>query len=430
MNNLPPQAIEEEKAVLGGIIINNELIYRIVEYLNPDDFYDNQNKYIYEKVLKLFNTGKKIDILSLKDDKISPSHLIGLTQGDFVFSNIRQYADIVKDRSIRRQLIQAQRQNEEVIYNQEENIESVLAKTQNSIVGINLIKSQNESIQNAILEMEKVKQEYADKYASGKNILGIACGIDKIDNYIDGLRSGHIWVVGAFTSTGKTQFALNIAQSILEQGEPVSIVSLEMSKVDLVARLIGIRTNNSSMKILKGIYDDELNEKVIEAKTFLNFANCEIHTTYFDLEKIKMIIRKDVYTRKVKVVIVDYIQNIISEKGKREYEIMTQSATDLQALARELGITIYIVSQISNEAEKGEGAGAGFKGTGALEAVADIAIRLKRTKKDEKIDDQYVPVDIVITKNRHGYTGVIKDYVMWLKSGKFEVNPKEKFKIN
>ena len=133
-----------------------------------------------------------------------------------------------------------------------------------------------------------------------------------------------------------------------------------------------------------------------------------------------MLIRKDVYNRKVKFVVIDYVQNIISEKGLREYELMTSAATDLQALARELGITIYIVSQISNDSEKGNGAGAGFKGTGALEAVADLAIRLKRDKSKEDPNDEYVPVDIIVTKNRHGFTGKISDYSMWLKSGKFE----------
>jgi replicative DNA helicase len=301
-----------------------------------------------------------------------------------------------------------------------------LANSQNSIVGINLIKNQNDSIQNSLLEMDKVKKEYADKYSQGKEFLGIPCGIRDIDGFIDGMRPGHIWVVGAFTSTGKTQFMLNIAQSVMEQAEPISIISLEMSRVDLTARLIGIRTNTSSMKVLKGLYDKTLEDKVFEARTFLNLVDCDIHTTYFDLEKIKMIIRKDVYTRKVKVVFIDYVQNIISDKGKREYEILTQSATDLQALARELGITIYIVSQISNEAEKGEGAGAGFKGTGALEAVADIAIRLKRTRKDENPEDEFVNLNIHITKNRHGYTGSIKDYVLWLKSGKIELHPTKK----
>jgi replicative DNA helicase len=425
MNKLPPQSINEERAVLGSIISNNELIYRVIDFLSPEDFYEIQNEKIYKEIIKLFNSGKRIDILTLKDCS-DYSYLTSLIQGDFISVNIKQYAETVKDKSIRRQLINAQNKNEEFIYNEKEDIESVLAKTQNSIVEINLIKNKDDSIQNALNEMDKLKKEYADKYAQGKEYLGIPCGIKKIDDYIDGMRPGHIWVVGAFTSTGKTQFMLNVAQSVMEQSESISIISLEMSKVDLTARLIGIRTNQSSMKILKGLYDKELESKVFEARTFLGLVDCDIHTTYFDIEKIKMIIRKDVYTRRIKAVFIDYVQNIVSEKGKREYEVLTQSATELQALARELGITIYIVSQISNEAEKGEGAGAGFKGTGSLEAVADIAIRLKRNKKEELPDDEWVNMDIVITKNRHGYTGIISDYVMWLKSGKFDLHPRLK----
>ena len=130
-----------------------------------------------------------------------------------------------------------------------------------------------------------------------------------------------------------------------------------------------------------------------------------------------MTIRKDVFKRKIKMVVIDYIQNIIG--NSKEYDLITKVVTELQSLARELGITIIMVSQISNEAEKGQSAGAGFKGSGAIEAVSDLAIRLKRYKDKENLNDSCVPVDIIIAKNRHGFTGLISDYVMYLKINHF-----------
>jgi replicative DNA helicase len=423
--------LEAEQAVIGSLISNSDMIYKIIDVLEPADFYHDKNALIFSAILKLFNAGKKIDLLTLKEflgDKIQHSELLHFTSVHFSAANIGNYAKIVKDKSIRRQLLKAQQLNESEILNEEKDIESVLADTQNKIFSISTFKQEDDSIQRALIDTEHVRHEYAEKYQSGQQYLGIPTGIKKLDDCIDGLRPAHIWVVGGFTSTGKTQFALNIIKNVITAGHKASIISLEMSKTDLVARMIGIHCNISSMKFLKGLLDQDTARAIAEAQDLLNECSLQIHNSYFELEKIKMIIRKDAYAG-CKFFVLDYIQNIPSSRAQREYEVLTQSANDLQNLARELGVTIYIVSQISNEAEKGEAAGAGFKGTGALEQVADLAIRLKRNRKEEKDGDQYVPVEIVITKNRHGFTGSIRDYVMWLQSGKFQINHKEDFRI-
>lgn len=430
-----PNSLEAELAVVGSILLDSDSIYKVIDILQPSDFYSIRNSKIYSNILDLFNKGEKVDILTLSQylnskgilSEIGGSAYLAQTvQSVPTSSNIIKYSEIIRDKSIRRQLITAQEYNLQTISDESRDIDTVLAETQGRIVSINNLNKIDDSIKSIIRELEKTQDVYSQKYEDGKKIIGISTGFEKLDDCIDGLRPGHIWVVGAFTSTGKTQFALNIVNAVLEQKIPTSIISLEMSRVDLAARLIGIRQNLSSMKILKGKTEIDLWQQIEQHKNFLYNSPLEIHTTYFDLEKIKMLIRKDVYIRKVKFIVIDYVQNILSEKGLREYDLMTQSAVDLQSLARELGITIYIVSQISNEAEKGQGAGAGFKGTGALEAVADMAIRLKRDKKNESETDVCVPIEIIISKNRHGYTGTIRDYFMYLKSGFFSTSPTHK----
>lgn len=429
--NEPIQKQEAEMSVLGSLLLDNQSIFKVIDILTEQDFYHAKNRITYSAIIDLFKLGVPIDLLTVGNylenkkliEQVPHSYIVGLTNAVATASHIENYALIVKDQSIRRQLLEAQEKNTRTIYDTEKDIDSVLVETQKRIIDINNFRKLDDGAKSIIRELEDVQKVYEEKYAKGDKFVGIPCGIEKLDEIIDGLRPGHIWVVGAFTSTGKTQFALNLVNSVLEQGVPTSIISLEMSRVDLAARLIGIRQNVSSMKILKGKIDFELWKQIESHKDFISKAPLEIHTTYFDLEKIKMLIRKDVYSRQVKFVVVDYVQNILSEKGLREYDLMTQAAIDLQALARELQITIYLVSQISNEAEKGQGAGAGFKGTGALEAVADLAIRLKRDKKNEKEEDACVPIEIIVTKNRHGFTGKISEYFMYLKSGKFSINP-------
>jgi len=429
MDYNPPQSNEAEQAILGCILVDQDSIYKTINILEPNDFYNTKNKIVYSAMVEMFKTGQKIDLLTLVEYLSSQKTLskaggrVGVAQYTNIPSSVAQigkYCEIVRDKSIRRQLLTAQEQNLKEIYNEDQEINTVLAETQNRIVGVNNFQEIKDDAKTIIRELEQAQDEYAEKYENGQNIIGYSSGLEKIDEMIDGLRPGHVWVIGAFTSTGKTQFSLNIANAVLGQNVPTSIISLEMSRIDTIARMIGIRENISSMKVIKGKMDESLFKKIEASKNFLINSPLEIHTTYFDIEKIKMLIRKDVYTRGVKFVIVDYVQNIMSEKGTREYELLTQSAVDLQNLARELGITVLIVSQISNEAEKGGGAGAGFKGTGALEAVADLAIRLKRDKKKEDPDDESVPVKIIVAKNRHGFSGTISNYSMQIKSGKFE----------
>jgi len=430
-----PMSIEAEMSTLGSILLDELAIYKISTILTKDDFYSLKHQIVYEAVMDLFKSGIKIDLLTISEyldnkkqiDQIGGrTYLASLYNATVTASNAFKYAQIVKDKAVRRNLLRAQELNLQTIYDESRDIDSVLAETHNRLIRVNNIKNQDDSAQSIIKELDSVQEQYAEKYAKGDKFLGFSCGLEKIDNIIDGMRPGHIWVVGAWTSTGKTQFALNIVNAVLEQKIPVSIVSLEMSRVDLAARMIGIRQNMSSMKVLRGKLDEETWKNIEKDKQFLYDSPLEIHTTYFDLEKIKMIIRKDVFLRGVKLVVLDYVQNIISERGKKEYDLLTQAAIDLQALAREIGVTIYLVSQISNESEKGGGAGAGFKGTGALEAVADLAIRLKRDKNKENPDDSAVKMQILITKNRHGFTGNIEDYFMYLKSGLFHQNPSMK----
>lgn len=432
MRDQVPQSLEAEMAVLGCVMLDPPKLYELSVNLSASDFYFERNRAVYMAMLRMVPRGETTDIANVGSElrnsgeieKVGGmAYLVSLLNSVPTASNAKHYANQVKDKSLRRQLLSAQSRNEPTIYDEGVAIDTVLAEAQKNVMAVSNVSETDDSARSIIGEVEKVQKEYAEKYKKGQRLLGYSCGFGKVDDIIDGVRPGHIWVVGAWTSTGKTQFALNVVNAVLEQNVPVAIISLEMSRVDTLARLMGIRNEVSSMAILKGKHDLEMFERVEEAKAFYRYARLEIHTTYFDIEKIKMLIRRDAMAKGVRFVVVDYVQNIISDDGLREYDLVTKAATDLQALARELAITIYIVSQISNESEKGSGAGAGFKGTGALEAVADLAIKLKRDRKNEAPQELAVPIEIIVTKNRHGFTGAIKDYQLWLKTGRIKPKP-------
>jgi len=419
--------LEAEQNILSALISNNNKIYNLE--LDVEDFYDSKNKNIYSSICELIDKRKKADLITISQDLINKglledtggrSYLAKITVD--IYGNLKECIEIVKDNSIRRKLLQAQELNQSLIMDSSNNIDKVLAETQNNIFEVTNFKKQNDSIKKTIDELYDIRAEYSEKYKDGQKYLGFETGLKKLDDAIDGLRAGHLWVVGGWTSTGKTQFSLNIVNSVLNQDVPTSIFSLEMSKVDLLARLIGIRTNLSSTRIIKGMNEPVVADLIEKQIDTLSRKPVEIHNTYYDIDKIKMMIRKDVYTRGVKFIVLDYLQNIQSEKYSKEYEIISKSITQLYALALELGITILVVSQISNESQKGMGAGGGFKGSGTIEAAADFAIKLTREKDEENPNDNAVSVKVRITKNRHGFTGVIDDYFMYVKSGLYHQN--------
>jgi len=429
MTKFPPQNGEIEQMVIGCLLINKDVIFKIIDFLNPDDFYFEKNAILYEVYLKMFNAGKKIDLIILVEELENKGFLEAITRSYITScynsvatpSHILDYALIVKDKSIRRKLLTSQQENEVEIYNENLDINQVLATTQNRIFEVSNTKPRNDSVQFILNDLEKLQAEYSQKYEQGLRLIGYSCGIPKLDNITDGLRPGHFWVVGGFRGTGKTFFALNIINNLLKQGVPVGIITLEMSQIDLIARLIGINKGFSAMKIIKGIHDNEEFQLIKNGKEFLDKQTLEIHQEY-DLEKIKLLIRKDVYVKKVKVVMIDYIQKIMMSDLNEETALMSRISIQLANLAQQLKITIILLSQVSNQSEAVRTPGGGFKGSGTIEEVADLAIRLRRDKDKENKEAESVPIKICITKNKYGFDGIM-DYFIHLPTGIFSEEP-------
>ncbi len=410
---------EVEEGALAGLINSPHKIFN--SNLQKNDFYLKKHQLIFEVIREL--NGKEIDttLLMSKFKKAgieSPATTIAKFGISYTTQKtLEDYFKKIKEDSIKRKIDRASKIVSSLVYDEEiEDVNELLAKSQKEVMKINTLEKENASGKEIVEQLEKAQAEFTEKYQSGEHYIGVPTGIDKLDNVIDGMRKGHIWVIGAWASTGKSSFLLNIIGNVMEK-TPISLVSLEMSKVDIGAKLIGIRSMLTQQGVIKSLPNSNTLDKINEGKEFIRNGRLKIYTECFKLDEIKMIIRKDVYVNKTRVVAIDYAQNILGS-GQKEYQLMTDIAQELQALARELQITIIILSQISNESAKGGGAGAGFKGSGAFEAVADLAIKLKRNRKDEIPGAETVYFEIDVAKNRHGFTGVIDDYHLHLKSGR------------
>lgn len=290
-----------------------------------------------------------------------------------------------------------------------QHIQEILADVQQKIVGVSYVGNREETRIVPLVEAFEKKQEEYRSLPPG-SIIGISTGVKKIDDMIDGIRAPHVWILAGYTSTGKSFFSLNLIVSIIKQKKKATLYSLEMSKNDVIGRLLGILSNVNGIKIFKGMDNGDIQH----GKKVLKESGLNIINDRRDLNQIILSMREQKMIDKTDVFFVDYIQQITVKGADSEYERMSAVSSEFQKLAEELDVPIILVSQVSNEAAKSPNASVmGFKGSGNIAAVADIAIELTSGEENaEKLrgkmmNNEPVVIRVIIKKNRHGRTGYL-----------------------
>ena len=267
----------------------------------------------------------------------------------------------------------------------------------------------------SILEEYKKKQEfYINKFKNGNGIIGLSTGYSNLDEVIDGLREEHLWVIGGYTNTGKTASALNITAQLVKDKKRVAYFSFEMGQTDILARLIGIMSEESGISILKGFGKNK--NKTEEAMEMIKQSNFSIHSFKSEISELLFTMLEENLKQKIDLFVVDFIQLITVKGAKSEYETITTAILELQKAAKRFKAPIIVLSQISNEGAKGDSPIMTFKGSGAIAAAADLAIEIKsdetdrETLKEKLKSGADVKMKWDIRKNRHGRVGTINMY--------------------
>jgi replicative DNA helicase len=406
-----PQNIEAEKAVLGSIILRPKSLLEVSSIITPDSFYQSKNGKIFEICLKLHKENTPIDMLSLSKEGIEVSYLTELVSSVPSSTNIKYYAEEVAKTKTLRDVIEIGSKISEVGFKEDyENIPVVLSELQKRLVNK---KIKQDNILETFNEFDKRTEEYQEKKRLGIDLIGISCGYPKIDKVIDGLRKGHFWVLGGFSNLGKTTLALNIVSDLIKQGKRVIYYSLEMTDVDTVSRLLGIMSEDNGLSIIKGYAKDK--NKVNEMRQKIIDSGFLVKTGLSELSEIMMSMYEENIKSPVDLFVIDYIQNMKVKGAKSEYETTTITAVELQLNAQRLGIPTIALSQISNEGAKNGDYQlvAGFKGSGAINASADLAMEIKIGEKnnEERVEKikrgEKVNMKLMIVKNRHGSVGYV-----------------------
>jgi replicative DNA helicase len=416
--------VEIEKAVLSSLIFRNESIAKTIRQVSENSFQENKNKILYSTIKSMYISGTPIDLVTLWSRveelklPLTRNDLLDITDNGFQTGNIDYYIKVLKKEETKRKLVEIakdiQQKGEEQSDKEEKEI---LAEIQSKIISLSS-EQEEEKIENQIQKLKQVQKDFQEKPKG--SLIGISTGFEKLDNVIDGFRPGHFWVLGGYTSAGKTYASLNLVANLIKQKRRVVFYSLEMTEVDILSRLCGILTKQNTKVILRG----ENTKEIQTALDLIEESDFEIITNIREITDIQFSMIERNTKSKVDLFVLDFLQLVHVKGAKGDYEKLTTVAHKLQDTAKMVSSTVLALSQISNESAKLQSEDiSGFKGSGDIEAAADMAIKLKHAedstkeyksklyhvnKEKGKVKESELPkVMWGIHKNRHGESGTI-----------------------
>ena len=415
-----PYSLEAEQSVLGAVLISPEIYEEIAVELTADDFYLSNHKEIYDSITSLYLKNRSLDLVTLLEDIISKSaragsddsvrnstkeYLMRLSENVPVLGNVKEYAGIVKEKSLRRKLIDASNDIIKMAYEDTSDIEVILDRSTQMISDLAQGRTTQEltHVKHILVSViDDVHKLITDKDAAK----GISSGFSKIDNILIGMNAGDLILIGARPGIGKTGFAINLATNVAAKNKTVVIFELEMSKEQVVSRMLSSESFVDNTKLRSGNLNETDWGKIAEAGARISELELYIDDTpNISVTKMKAKLRQ---LKKVDMVIIDYLQLVYTDKGggNRVNEV-SDISRNLKIMAKELRVPIITCAQLSRapEKDKREPILSDLRESGSIEQDADVVMFLH---KDEKVDlDSPNKMEIIFAKNRHGSRGKI-----------------------
>lgn len=423
---IPPQSLDSEKALIGAIMLRPEVIHDILDTIRAESFYSEKHKIIFESILELSSKREPIDILSLsgklKDKKQldqigGNAYLTDLLNSVPSASNIDYYAEIIRKKHLLRTLIEAGNHIQENAFDEEKELEHVLEEAEKRIYNItNITKGQKlEPLKDML---EEAWERFENLHRNGAEIRGVPTGFQDIDNKLSGFQKSDLIILAARPSVGKTSLALDFARNAATRSKiPVAFFSLEMSKQQLVDRMVAAESKVDAWKLRTGKLSlDEDFARLQNAIASLSNAPIMIDDQAGNsIMRMRSVIRRhnsQHHDNPIGLVIVDYLQLMTTAKS---YDSMVNQVTDisrsLKGLAKEFNVPVIALSQLSRavEARGGKPRLSDLRDSGSIEQDADIVMFIHRESDQDKGGKQNV-AELLIEKHRNGPTGKIDLY--------------------
>lgn len=419
---IPPHSVEAEQSVLGSILLDKDAMISVSETLIPEDFYKEAHKVIYECMLKLYNSQSEIDLITLAEELRDQGYLDDIGGIPYITSlstivpttsNIKYYVNIVKEKSIVRQLISAANDIINLSYDSSAKVEDVLENAEKKIFDISQERTTNDFKQ--INQVLRDTYDMIEKLYTEKNeVTGLTTGFRDLNKKINGFQKSDLLLVAARPAMGKTAFALNLVQNAALKGDAsVAVFSLEMSKEQLVQRMLSSQSNVELKKIKTGKLNANDWPRIIEAMAVLSEAKIHIDDTPgIKISELRSKCRKLKIEKGLDLVLIDYLQLMEGEGNNesRQQEIAKISRS-LKILAKELNCPVVALSQLSRAPEQRADHRpmlSDLRESGSIEQDADIVMFLYRDEYYNPDTERKNIGEVIVAKNRHGETGTVE----------------------
>lgn len=424
LHKLPPQNIEAEQSILGGILLDNHAINSVLEILDTADFYSDAHKKIFSAIIEQSERSEPSDLITLSNllrdrkqiDNIGGvAYLASLVDNVPSAAHVAYYCKIVKEKSILRRLIGASTEILTKSYESSSNVNDVLDDAENAIFQIseNKIKPSFFPLKDLIKDSFKSIEQLYEKKAL---ITGVPTGYDDLDQLTSGLQKSDLIIIAGRPSMGKTALAINIAQNAsIKTGIPVAIYSLEMSREQLTLRMLASEARVDSQRLRKGFLGETDWPKLTTAAGTLSDAAIFIDDTpAISVLEMKAKARRLKAEKGLGLIVLDYLQLMRGRDASmpREQEI-SEISRSLKSLAKELNVPVVALSQLNRQVEARTDKRpqmADLRESGAIEQDADVILFIYRDEVYNKSEDSPEKglAEIIIGKQRNGPTGKVK----------------------
>jgi len=422
-DRLPPQNLEAERSVLGSILLDNEVLHDVVTFLRVQDFYRDAHQVIYAAIRDMYDRSKGIDVVTLSAELVLRGQLQDVGGDDMLeqivnsvphAANAQYYAELVKEKSVNRQLIENATEIIRDAYSNQFTADELLESAERKIFNIG-----EDQIRGEILELKEVVKQAMDQIAArsdggGHAVTGVASGLVDLDHITAGFHPGQLIVLAARPSMGKTAMALNICDhAAINLKIPVLFTSLEMGQLEIGERLLCARSRVDGHKLRTGkIGNREMielgrayNEFSTHGKIFID------DTPARNMMQISASARRLKRRNEIGLIVVDYIQLIDSEETRdSRQEQIAKISRRLKTLARDLKVPVIALSQLNRAVETREDKRprmADLRESGAIEQDADMVLLIHRPEHYDA-NDQPGIAELIVAKNRNGATDTVK----------------------
>ena len=427
IRRIPPHDNNAARSVIGSMLIDRDAISEVSAMLNKEDFYNTQYGIIYDAIVELYNEGKPVDEVILGEklrEKGAPDEISNMGYLGDILANVptsafaKSYAEIVKDKSYLRKLIKLSDITVNKAYEGTDAVDVIMEKTESDMFKLMQQRtgsSDFSSIRNVIVDV--IGEIEAATQTKGK-INGLRTGFTDLDNMLTGLHGGELLLVAARPAMGKTAFVLNIAHHVATREKvPVVMFSLEMSREQLVTRLVAVDSMVEAKNLKTGDISDSDWGKIIQSADDLADVDVFIDdNSSITIAELRTKCRKLKQTEGIGLIIIDYLQLMSSsEKVESRQLFISEVSRSLKALARELNVPVIALSQLNRAVDSRPDHRpvlADLRESGAIEQDADVVMFIYRDDYYNQESEKPGVAEIIVAKQRNGATGPVE--LAWL----------------